>query len=721
MRTPTTVIRMAIRNGSFITPTMTNSRKKMTPPTTAPMALMPSQSLTRRSPGFPASARFFSVRSLNDALVTLATPPDMRAASGRSVRSMNGCWSSSSSRFLACIDPSWESRAWTGSTDEPPARLMKIRRIAPAATAAMTMGRSIGLDLDVDDLADEHEPDEHHESTDDEDDHAGRQAEDLGWRCEHRLHEAGRGDEQEAGQRDRQEADDVARQALLGGQGADLALDPDALADRERDRVEDLGEVAADLVLDGDGRRHQLEVIRADPADHVLERLVERQAEVDLTDDPAELRRDRRPRLADDQLDGLQEGRAGPQGVGDQGDGVRELLVEGAQPTALAAVEPETRDEEADEGSDEQEERVAQRREEEGQQVHARRDADDAAGPDEQVLRHLELEVGPGDLPGEVGAEVTLLDDPVEVCERLALGDEVGDGPLACRGGGLLVGLACRGIPLEAVRDPRSTGRRDADCDEQDRQGGDAGERERDGLHGQVSFRRLVREAEEARRQVDAHDLELLDELRPDPGRLEPALDLALDDAGLLEDEDVLHDDDIAFHALDLGDVDDLPGPVLEAALLDDEVHRGRDLLPDGPQGQVDAGHQDHRLEARQHVARAVGVAGRHRAVVAGVHGLEHVQGLTGTALSDDDPVRTHAQGVAHELADRDGALALDVRGPGFQRHDVLLAELQLGRVLDRHDPLVVRDEGGEDVERRGLARAGAAGHEDVEPGLHAR
>src|SRR4026209_66460 len=76
-----------------------------------------------------------------------------------------------------------------------------------------------------------------------------------------------------------------------------------------------------------------------------------------------------------------------------------------------------------------------------------------------------------------------------------------------------------------------------------------------------------VREAEEARWQVDAHDLELLDELGPDPGRLQPSLDLALDDAGLLEDEHVLHDDDVAFHALDLGDVDDPAGGGLAAAL----------------------------------------------------------------------------------------------------------------------------------------------------------
>ena len=70
------------------------------------------------------------------------------------------------------------------------------------------------------------------------------------------------------------------------------------------------------------------------------------------------------------------------------------------------------------------------------------------------------------------------------------------------------------------------------------------------------------------------------------------------------------------------------PGAVLEARLVDDQVDGGGDLLADRPQRQVDAGHQDHRLEAGEHVARAVGVAGGHRAVVAGVHGLEHVQRL---------------------------------------------------------------------------------------------
>src|SRR4051812_31497520 len=85
----------------------------------------------------------------------------------------------------------------------------------------------------------------------------------------------------------------------------------------------------------------------------------------------------------------------------------------------------------------------------------------------------------------------------------------------------------------------------------------------------------LVGEAEDAVREMDAHRLERLDELRSDAGRLEPALDLAVDHTGLLEDEHVLHDDRVTFHALDLGDVHDLAGAVLEARLVHDQVDRG--------------------------------------------------------------------------------------------------------------------------------------------------
>ena len=112
------------------------------------------------------------------------------------------------------------------------------------------------------------------------------------------------------------------------------------------------------------------------------------------------------------------------------------------------------------------------------------------------------------------------------------------------------------------------------------------------------------------------------------------------------------------------------------------------DLLPDRPHRQLEAGHEHHRLEAAQRIARRVRVDRRQRAVVTRVHRLEHVERLGAADLADDDAVGPHAQRVAHEVADRDLALALDVLRARLEPHDVPLLELQLGRVLDRDDPV---------------------------------
>ena len=58
------------------------------------------------------------------------------------------------------------------------------------------------------------------------------------------------------------------------------------------------------------------------------------------------------------------------------------------------------------------------------------RDADDRADPDREELGRLELQVGPGDVAGEVRPEVALLDDLVELGEGDALGEQVGDAAL---------------------------------------------------------------------------------------------------------------------------------------------------------------------------------------------------------------------------------------------------------------------------------------------------
>ena len=126
------------------------------------------------------------------------------------------------------------------------------------------------------------------------------------------------------------------------------------------------------------------------------------------------------------------------------------------------------------------------------------------------------------------------------------------------------------------------------------------------------------------------------------------------------------------------------------------------DLLADRADRQVVAGHQHHRLDPGERVARRVRVHRGERAVVARVHRLEHVERLGAADLADDDPVGPHAQRVADELADRDLALALDVLRARLEPQHVPLVELELGRVLDRDDPVRVRD-------RRATARSAAS------------
>ena len=73
-----------------------------------------------------------------------------------------------------------------------------------------------------------------------------------------------------------------------------------------------------------------------------------------------------------------------------------------------------------------------------------------------------------------------------------------------------------------------------------------------------------------------------------------------------------------------------------------------------------------------------------------------------------------HPQRVAHEPPHGDLAAALERRRARLESHDVRVAQAQLGGVLDGDDPLVRADELGQRVERRRLARAGAAADEHV-------
>ena len=88
---------------------------------------------------------------------------------------------------------------------------------------------------------------------------------------------------------------------------------------------------------------------------------------------------------------------------------------------------------------------------------------------------------------------------------------------------------------------------------------------------------------------------------------------------------------------------------------------------------------------------------------MAGVHGLQHVEGLVGPDFAQDHAVGTHPQRVLDQLALADLALALDVRRAGLHAHHVRLLQLQLGGVLDG-DHHHLGDSGRESVEQGGLA-----------------
>jgi len=63
----------------------------------------------------------------------------------------------------------------------------------------------------------------------------------------------------------------------------------------------------------------------------------------------------------------------------------------------------------------------------------------------------------------------------------------------------------------------------------------------------------------------------------------------------------------------------------------------------------LDAGHLNQQLQPHQGFASAVGMYGCEAAVMAGVHGLQHVEGFAPAAFAHNDPVGPHAQRVADQ------------------------------------------------------------------------
>ena len=133
------------------------------------------------------------------------------------------------------------------------------------------------------------------------------------------------------------------------------------------------------------------------------------------------------------------------------------------------------------------------------------------------------------------------------------------------------------------------------------------------------------------------------------------------------------------------------------------------------------AGHHRQRRQAIQRIARRVAVDGGQRALVAGVHRQQHVERFGAAHLADDDARRSHAQRVAHQVADGDLADAFDVLAAHLQGNAVwqMAIEHQLGDLFDGDDALVEFDDrGAQRIQQRRLARAGWTADQNVDASL---
>ena len=77
------------------------------------------------------------------------------------------------------------------------------------------------------------------------------------------------------------------------------------------------------------------------------------------------------------------------------------------------------------------------------------------------------------------------------------------------------------------------------------------------------------------------------------------------------------------------------------------------------------------------------------RSIVAGIHGLQHVERFLAAHLADDDSVGTHTQGIDDQFALPYSPLSFNVRRPAFQAYNVLLLQLKFGGVFNRDDAFV--------------------------------
>ena len=95
------------------------------------------------------------------------------------------------------------------------------------------------------------------------------------------------------------------------------------------------------------------------------------------------------------------------------------------------------------------------------------------------------------------------------------------------------------------------------------------------------------------------------------------------------------------------------------------------------------------------------------------VQRLQEIKRLASPNLSYDDAIGPVTESGLEEIPNGDSRRRV-LCPAGLETDQVALANVDLGRILDDHDALLIRDEVTEDVEQGGFAGARTARDEDV-------
>src|SRR5262249_43608199 len=297
-----------------------------TKPTTAPMILNARTRSASQPAGLPATRSFFVMRSRVSSGVTRRAIAPARLTTGTKTRAPKFSLSSSSRRSMcgAACPPA----VVTCDSNMRTARCFSaiVCSIAiPTSTIARNRDpiarNSQTSDIDVHDLPHPQDAEQHQHDR----------------RAQHHQPD-GRGDEQPdvarvdrrhvEPDRDREQREHPRGEAPFRGEHLDLPTEHRALAEGVGNRVEDLGQVPADLPLDVDRKHRPLDGGTPHPLGESLERILRRPPQSDLGDHPLELRGGRLRDLLRHRVERLQEAVPRSERRRHDGQDVGELLPE---------------------------------------------------------------------------------------------------------------------------------------------------------------------------------------------------------------------------------------------------------------------------------------------------------------------------------------------------------------------------------------------------------